>query len=375
MRVLHIYKTYFPDPPGGLQEAIRQICFSTQDLGVENRIFTLSPNPIPEKIKRPEGLVVRAKSWYAPASCDLGSVGAFKLFDQQVSWADVLHFHFPWPFADLLDVTASTRRPKVMTYHSDIINKGVLGSAYNLFVERMLKSMDAVVATSPAYMKGSVYLNSFVKPLSLKMIPLELSQRSYSKAINDAKIIDVQNNFRIKKNSYFLFVGALRSYKGISYLIDAARQTGLEVVIAGSELSSKERERSKNLSNVHFIGVVSESEKMALIRDCKALVLPSIMRSEAFGLVLLEAMMMSKPVISTEISTGTSYVNEHLRTGLVVTPRSVDELAAAMSKINDETESSSSFGANARKRFEDSFSGTRQGQSYCALYENVSRKP
>jgi rhamnosyl/mannosyltransferase len=102
MRVLHVYRTYFPDPPGGIQEAIRQICLATQTAGVLNTIFALSSVPRPAEIDRPEGKVVRSRSWIAPASCDLGGVGALRRFAALAEQADVIHYHFPWPFADLL---------------------------------------------------------------------------------------------------------------------------------------------------------------------------------------------------------------------------------------------------------------------------------
>ena len=109
MKVLHVYRTYFPDPPGGMQEAIRQICLSTQAFGVQNTIFTLSPNPVPAVMERPEATVVRCRSWAAPASCDLGGIDAFTTFRSLVKQADVVHYLFPWPFADLLRETAPAK--------------------------------------------------------------------------------------------------------------------------------------------------------------------------------------------------------------------------------------------------------------------------
>ena len=70
MHVLNVYKTYFPDPPGGLQEGIRQICLATTRRGIKNTIFTLSPRVNKKYIELPEASVVREKSWCAPASCD-----------------------------------------------------------------------------------------------------------------------------------------------------------------------------------------------------------------------------------------------------------------------------------------------------------------
>src|SRR5690606_19322507 len=149
MRVLHVYRTYFPDPQGGLQEAIRQVVLATGALGVEARVFTLSPRPHPTSIERPEGRVVRSRSFVAPASCDLGGPDAFVEFARQARWADVVHYHFPWPFADLLHLTAGVRRRTVMTYHSDIVRQRLLGQLYRPLMRRMPRSMGAAGATLP----------------------------------------------------------------------------------------------------------------------------------------------------------------------------------------------------------------------------------
>ena len=91
MRVLHVYRTYFPDPPGGLQEAIRQICLATGPFGVQSTVFTLSPQPDPAEIQRPEARVVRCRSWAAPASCDLGGPATFRRFAELAAQADLIH--------------------------------------------------------------------------------------------------------------------------------------------------------------------------------------------------------------------------------------------------------------------------------------------
>ena len=89
IRVLHVYRTYFPDQSGGVQEAIKQICLSTYGLGIEAKVFTLSPQPTPQKIDAIEAEVVRCRSWAAPASCDLGGLDAVMQFRALSNWADV----------------------------------------------------------------------------------------------------------------------------------------------------------------------------------------------------------------------------------------------------------------------------------------------
>jgi len=172
MKVLHIYRTYFPDPPGGLQEAIRQISLSTRACGVDPRIFALSPNPVPRDIQFPEGVVTRSRSWAAPASCDLGGFEALRQYRAQAEQADVLHFHFPWPFADVLHLLGRVKKPAVMTYHSDVVRQRALGYVYGPLMRSTLRSMSAVVATSPVYAQGSAVLTSIVDRQRLRAIPL-----------------------------------------------------------------------------------------------------------------------------------------------------------------------------------------------------------
>ncbi|HDR9024906.1 TPA: glycosyltransferase, partial [Burkholderia vietnamiensis] len=175
MNVVHVYRTYFPDPPGGLQEAIRQIAMATRRYGVDPRIFALSPTPEPACVERDEVLVVRARSWAAPASCDLGGIDALQRYRELVDWADVVHFHFPWPFADVLHLLGRTGKPAVMTYHSDIVRQKLLGAVYGPLMRRTLRAMAAVVATSPAYARTSPVLTSAVSARQLHTIPLGIA--------------------------------------------------------------------------------------------------------------------------------------------------------------------------------------------------------
>ena len=98
LRVLHIYRTYFPETRGGGQEAIRQLCLATQPLGVDNTIFALARQPEPHVMERPEGKLVRARSWLEVASCDIGAWAAFRRCRDAAAQCDIIQIHFPWPF-------------------------------------------------------------------------------------------------------------------------------------------------------------------------------------------------------------------------------------------------------------------------------------
>lgn len=372
MKVLHVYRTYFPDPPGGLQEAIRQIALASAAQGIESRIFTLSPDPAPGEIERLEGLVMRARSHMAPASCDIGGSNAFSTFSRAVDWADVVHYHFPWPFADVLRFARGGRKPSLMTYHSDIVGKGLLGCLYNPLMNRMLGSMDLVVATSPAYAKTSPVLAERVDAERLQVVPLGIVEESYGSFRDAAALIDLGRRFGLEPNGFFLFVGVLRKYKGLDYLVEAARSVDMPVVIAGS---GPEQERiaqaARSTPNIRLIGQVDDAEKMALIAACRAAVLPSHLRSEAFGVFLIEAAMSARPMISCEIGTGTSYVNKDRETGIVVAAEQPGDLARAMQLLERDDELTAEYAQAARARYERLFSGESLGRAYGALYRSL----
>jgi len=370
MQVLNVYRTYFPDPPGGLQEAIRQVSLSTSHQGVNNTIYTLSSRPEPSELIRPEGRVVRSRSWLAPASCDIGGVAAFSRFSKLAKETDVLHYFFPWPFEDILHSTVRPDKPAVLTYISDVVRQKLLGTIYAPLMWKMLKSMDIIVANCPAYAETSPVLSHPAIRNKVRIIPLGIEEASYP-TVNDDDIL-ARLNLGLSE-PYFLFIGVLRYYKGLHILIQAAKKLNAKIVIAGSgPEGDKLNQLAKELgvNNVIFAGQVTSEEKRSLLMHCTALVLPSHLRSEAYGMVLVEAAMMSKPMISCEIGTGTSYVNKHEETGLVVAPESPDQLAEAMRILLDESVSRD-FSRNARQRYETLFSGEALGAAYTSVYKEL----
>jgi glycosyltransferase involved in cell wall biosynthesis len=373
IRVLHVYRTYFPDQPGGLQEAIRQMCLSTSALGVEAKVFTLSPQPTPQKINAIEAEVVRCRSWAAPASCDLGGLDAVMQFRVLSNWADVIHYHFPWPFADILRLFSARNKPSVMTYHSDIVRQRYLGKIYGPLMRKTLQGMSAVVATSPAYAATSPVLTKHVHAKNLKTIPLGIL--NYASDVTDDKVNgNTLSRLNLGDRPFMLALGVLRYYKGLHTLIEAASKINGMVVIAGSgpkESALKSQTARLATTNIVFTGQVSETEKVALLRQCRALVLPSHVRSEAFGMVLVEAAMFGKPMVCCEVGSGTSFVNKHGVTGFVVPPESPHDLAMACNNLLNDKVAAVSMGAAARARYEQLFSGPALGRAYADLYREV----
>lgn len=372
MKVLHIYRTYYPDPPGGVQEAIRQIASGVQTFGVDSRVFTLSPQPEPRTNERPEGTVVRARSYWAPASCDLGGLSSLQLYRENVDWADLIHYHYPWPFADVLNLLSPTRKPKIMTYHSDIIKQKVLGKFYYPLMRLTLSQMDAVVATSPTYRKTSRVLNQFVKHERMHVVPLCMED-VLPDWVQTPKT-DILDRLNLTQRPYVLALGVLRHYKGLHTLVQAAQSIRGTVVIAGSgpeDANLRQQVKTLGLSNVVFAGQVSHAEKHQLLSQSIAFALPSHMRSEAFGMVLLEAAMHGRPMVCCEIGTGTSWINQHGSTGWVVPPEDSPALAQAINRLIDNPSEAEAMGRNARTRYETQFASHVMAQGYNTIYQQV----
>ena len=367
MKVLHVYRTYFPDTQGGLEESIRQICLGTSRLGVHCRVLSLSRRPNPSIVVRPEADVYRYPLNAEIASCGL-SLGAVSGFRELAKWADVIHFHYPWPFADVLNLIVPHSRPTVLTYHSDIVRQRVLSYLYRPLMNRFLGGVDRIVATSPNYFATSRILARHAG--KVEVIPIGLERTSYP-AVSDSLLDQLRSQVG---EGFFLFIGVLRYYKGLHILLDAMRDTDVRLVVVGAgpvERESKAHAGRLNLDNVVFLGHVRDEEKVGLIRLSRAIIFPSYLRAEAFGLALVEGAMYGKPLISTELGTGVYYVNIDGETGIVVSPGDPDALRNAMERLATDPAAAQRLGDGARARYEALLTAERMAQSYVAIYSGL----
>lgn len=367
MRVLQVYRTYFPESQGGLEEVIRQICSAATQRGHQCSVFTLADEPIPHMLARREASVYREKRHLEIASCSI-SLGARRTFSALLQNVDLVHYHFPWPFADVLHLTSRKRKPALLTYHSDIVRQRLFGQLYRPLMHRFLSSMDSIVCTSPNYLATSPVLQRYAA--KVHVVPIGLDEATYPH-ISDTQLEATRRTYG---SDFFLFVGVLRYYKGLHILLDAMEKAPYRLVIAGAgpmERKLHAQARRLGLNNVTFTGFVSDQVKLALFRLCRAVVLPSYLRSEAFGVALLEGAMLARALISTEVGSGTSYVNAHMKTGLVVAPGSAGALRDAMDFLYLNPVQATVMGEEARRRYELLFTGQRMGERYLNIYTNL----
>ena len=366
IKVCHVYKTYLPETTGGVEKVIEQICRQCDPSRLTSRILTIGSLPLPSLVYRLEAEVMKYPVTFEMASCPV-SFSMLRGFRKAISDVDIVHFHFPWPFADALYFLGGISKPALITYHSDILRQKRLKMLYSPIMRKFLMKVDRIVVTSPNYLKTSRDLAPFRD--KTEVVPICLDERDYPRP-EPRRLQYWERKFG---KGFFLFIGVLRYYKGLSILLDAARGSGMRVVIVGSgpmESELRQTIKKEGLDNITLLGFLGDEDKMALLELCRAVVFPSHLRTEAFGVTLVEGAMRGRPLISAEIGTGTSFVNKHGETGLVVPPSDPLALRQAMERLRDD-ELCARMGRAARRRFESLFSSPRMGEAYTVIYEKL----
>ncbi len=375
MNVLHVYKTAHPYTYGGIEQVIHQLALGSIAQGITPSVLSLhAPGAVPTSDNALPYAVHSLPRQLTIASNDM-ALGVFAKFIALTRSADLVHYHFPWPTMDAMHYVsrlAGVRKPSVVTYHSDIVRQQGLLRLYRPLQNAFLKSVDRIVATSPDYAATSHVLRSFSGKVSV--IPIGVEEQSYP--VPDAALL---NSWRQKVGPKFLlFVGALRYYKGLHVLLEAQRGFDLPLVIAGDGTEAaalRQQAQQLGLKNTVFLGRVGDADKMALLQLCHAFVFPSCARSEAFGVSLLEAAMVGKPMLSTALGTGTSFISRHGETGLVVPPNDAAALRDGLQQLWTDEALAARCGVAARARYLQEFTAASMASRYAALYRDVLDVP
>ena len=366
---MHVYKTYSPETKGGVESFIKELSSGMLSRQITSDIFCLTKNDN-LTIDKIEGV----KVYRIPKTFELSStpfsIKAFLEYKEIVKGYDLIHFHFPYPFQDMLHFLFSRHKKTLVTYHSDIVKQKYLYYLYKPLENFFLKNVDSIVATSENYKRSSLVLKKYAHKTGV--IPIGISEKNKKEKENRSFLQDIQKKVG---DNFFLFLGVLRYYKGVHLLIEAAKKNGLPVIIAGAGAFENDLKKMvKDCKNILFVGEVDEGKKYTLLKNCFAFVFPSHLRSEAFGISLLEASMQAKPMITIENSTGTSFVNKNMETGYVLENPDAGLLSDAMVELSKNKNNASKMGVNARKRYLKYFTLEKMVDSYLTLYKALLDK-
>jgi glycosyltransferase involved in cell wall biosynthesis len=283
------------------------------------------------------------------------------------SAAEIVHLHTPNPFGALAYLFSGLRVPLVLTWHSDVLRQKCLAKILSPIDRTILKSADSIVATSENYLKTSPRLAPYTA--KCRVIPYGISLERFRATDSNAHAIRQRFGPRI-----VLAVGRLVYYKGFSYLIRAMKSVQATLLLIGDgplRRSLQEEAQSVGISDrVKFIGELSNELTVPYYQASDIFVLPSVARTEAFGIVQIEAMASGLPVINTALDSGVPAVSLDDVTGITVPPADSQALATAINRLLVDPVLRSRYGQRARHRAME-FSASSMGRSILELYREV----
>jgi glycosyltransferase involved in cell wall biosynthesis len=379
-RALHLGK-YYPPHHGGMETYLRDLLGALQQLGVKSSAVVHRSNlglRSTEDVINPDNeqpRIVRAAVWATVLFAPLSPAFPLQLrrLIREVE-PDLLHIHMPNLSAFWALLLPSARKlPWVVHWHADVplsehnwALRLIYRCCYRPLERLLLQRATAIIATSPPYRDYSPQLQQFREKTAV--VPLGL--RPPDPPVTTERSAE-GSPLRL------IAIGRLTYYKGFSVLLRTlarCSEVTLDLVGAGSEHAALERLAvSLGVSDrVRLHGALHDQEVLALLTRADALCLPSIERTEAFGMVLLEAMAQGKACVATAVpGTGMAWVIQHGETGLTVPPNDIEALAAALTTLARDRQLTHRLGSGGKARFEDNFRIERSAAGILATYRQL----
>ena len=363
LKVLQVGKFYDPYR-GGMETVLRDLCDELQSrVDLHVLVANTSALTVHEQRAFP---ITRVASW--------GTLFSSSITPSFPGWmrklpGDILHVHMPNPVAEMSYLMVARDRPLVAHFHSDIVRQKFLLRVYAPLLEAFYKRVSRIVMPTPNHISVSPFVSRFKEKCRVVPFGIRLSKLDLTEAIS-------RRADQLRSDGpAILYLGRLVYYKGIEYLIRAMSQVNAQLWIIGTGPLEPELQRltvQLNLQGkVRFLGNVSEEEVPAYYHACDVFVLPSVANSEMFGMVQLEAMACRKPVVTTNLPTGVSYVNKHGVTGLLVPPREPAALAEAINKLLGSRSLRQEMGEAGRERVEAEFTAAKMADGIMDVYHEV----
>ncbi len=283
--------------------------------------------------------------------------------------ADLVHMHLPHPATILALLASRYRGPLVVSYHSDVILQKKRAALFQPILDLVLRRCSTIVASSERYIETSPVLSAHRE--RCRVIPYGIAMERFARRDEDA-VASIRSRFGPR---IVLAVGRLIYYKGFEYLIRAMQQIDARLLLVGEGPLHATLEREAQAAGlgdrVVFVGEARPQDVAAYFHAADLFALPSIERSEAFGIVQLEAMACGTPVVNTDLPSGVPTVSLHGVSGLTVPPRDPGALAHAINRLLDDQDLRGRFGEAARRRVEAEFTIDLMGRRMLGLYDEL----
>ncbi|MDV3308342.1 MAG: glycosyltransferase [Cyclobacteriaceae bacterium] len=362
---------YFPPHVGGVETLVYNLTHGLNSRGIHCDVLCSNKDAVYKLDQFDRFKVHRTRSYGQVLSVSVTPqlISKFRKISSQY---DIVHLHHPDPVATLALFMAKPSCKVVVHWHSDILRQKIPLILFKPLQSWMLRRADAIIATSPNYAMGSAHLAPFRKKVTVIPIGIEPLHGNAN-----GKESRIGKTWAGKKKVVFS-LGRLVYYKGFEQLIDAASflDDSYVVLIGGTGPLRKRlqnRINTRGLSEkVILLGEIPPGELADYYDLADVFCLPSTYKTEAFGIVLLEAMSFGKPLVTTDLpDSGISWVNRNHITGLTVPPNDALKLAQAIKTIASDEGLARQFSTAARERFYEKFTSNAMVESTIKLYSSI----
>ncbi|MCA9416329.1 MAG: glycosyltransferase [Candidatus Omnitrophica bacterium] len=365
MKVLQVAHYY--GSPGGIERVVSQFCACLKQ---EYEVEVLVAN---EGAKTEETIEDGVRVTRVGRVAHINRMSICPTFP---SWLkkknpDLVHLHLINPLAELSYLVSNLRCKAIATYHMDITRQLWMKPIHQPMLDRVLNKLDRITVSSQRFAENSPVLSRYMDKIHI--LPFGISEERFKATpFNRSLTEEFKKQYAGK---LVLFVGRLTHYKGLSVLVEAMKKVDATCVIIGTGYlreTIKEQIKEEGLEDrVHLIGHASDEELAAYYDRADVFVLPSINRTESFGITQLEAMSRGTPVVCTEVGTGTTTINRHEETGLVVPPQDPEMLSQAINRILSDEALAHKLSKGAVERYKTYYSEAVMWQNLRSLYSEL----
>ncbi|WP_028973465.1 glycosyltransferase [Spirochaeta cellobiosiphila] len=360
MNILHISTFYLPHP-GGIEQVAYDYITMLKNKNVQQKVICFN-NSTKNKVDIFEGVEVHR-------------IGVqFKIFSQSIAMnylhslkclmddfrPQVILIHLPNPLITIFLLYVLRKKMYrnirlVLLWHSDIvrIRQKIIMPLYMFFQNMILKKASVIITTSYYYLLDSRNLNRYRNKVHI--VPNCVNPTIYSGKNKDMiKIQEIKRKF----GEFAFFIGVHRKYKGLRYLVKSAKLLPeIQFVIAGLGPETKKIIReAEGCKNIHFIGKISDKDKIQYLHSAKIFVFPSITKNEAFGVALAEALSVGLPAISYKIKgSGVNWVNQNGKTGYVIENKNYIEFSKRIKSLFEDNDVHTHFSVEGKEWVKNNF--------------------
>jgi glycosyltransferase involved in cell wall biosynthesis len=371
VRVLQLSK-FYPPVFGGIETVTWELTEGLHASGATVEVLCANQAPRTVRERATAGYdIVRAASWGQLLSTSMAPSMALELLRRRRDF-DVVHVHMPDPMAAAALWRARPQASVVVHWHSDVIRQRRSLALYRPLQDWLLARADAIVATSSAYAAASTTLAPWLGKVAV--VPIGMSDNR-GRGHRD-RAAELRSG--LGGRSMVFALGRMTYYKGFEVLIEAARRLpdNCVVLIGGDgECLDDHRRRVTEAGlagKVQLPGHIPDDELTSYFEACDLFCMPSTLRAEAYGVAMVEAMMMARPIVACDIvGSGVPWVNQHERTGLNVPVGDAEALASAITRLLADPTLRISMGEQARRRYEEELTAAAMIQRTLALYRQL----